>query len=173
MAERKYRSSEKPNLETFPSSPIDRTGLERPSLEQRAAELGAAAGQIAATIRQTRERVEKLARGPVRDRVSSLADDVKARAEDLKARAEHLRRVAGNRAQEWTRAAQAKSTELGRQAREKTADLARQAKSGYFRSRDQAKETVHKYPVHTALAAGAVGFLLGVALRMRRTKRAY
>ncbi len=170
MAERIYRSSDIPNLDTYPSdSPereIGRTGVERPSLEQRAAELGAAAGKIAFIARQTKERVEKLAHRPIHDHVSGLAESTRGRAE-------HLRRVAVARAQEWTHAAQAKTTELGRQAREKTADLVRQAKSGYVRARFETIKTVREYPVHTVLAAGAVGFLLGVALRIRRTKRAY
>jgi hypothetical protein len=31
---------------------------------------------------------------------------------------------------------------------------------------------VHDYPVHTAVAAGAAGFLLGAGLRIRRARRA-
>jgi ElaB/YqjD/DUF883 family membrane-anchored ribosome-binding protein len=181
MAERIYRSSDIPDLDTYPSAPpdrqagwtdverssVERSSVDRPSLEQRAAELGAAAGKIVFIVRQTKERVEKLAhQGPIRDRVTGLAENAKVRAE-------HLRQVAAARAQEWTHAAQARTTELGRQASEKTADLARQAKSRYFQARDRANQTVREYPVHTVLAAGAVGFLLGVGLRIRRTRRAY
>jgi hypothetical protein len=62
---------------------------------------------------------------------------------------------------------------LRRQARAKTADLGRQARAGYFRARLRAIHTTREYPVHVALAAGVVGFLIGVGLRTRRANRAY
>ena len=83
-----------------------------------------------------------------------------------------MSRLAGKRAQELAHAARAKTEELGRQAGEKTANLARQAKSGYFRARLRVNQTVREYPVQTAVAAGIVGFLIGVGLRIRRAKRA-
>ena len=88
------------------------------------------------------------------------------------AKAEQLQRIAATRTQELSHAAQVKAAELGRQAREKSAELARQAKAGYESAQRRAKQTVHDYPVHVALAAGAVGFLIGVALRVRRANRA-
>jgi ElaB/YqjD/DUF883 family membrane-anchored ribosome-binding protein len=75
--------------------------------------------------------------------------------------------------QEIAHAAQDKAAALGNQAREKTAELGRQAKSNYFRARLKAKQTVREYPVETALAVGAVGLLVGVALRIGRARRAY
>ena len=74
---------------------------------------------------------------------------------------------------ELAQATRDKTAELGRQAREKTADLGRQARAGYFRARLRANQTAREYPVHVALAAGLVGFLIGVGLRIRRANRAY
>ena len=81
--------------------------------------------------------------------------------------------MAAARVQEIAHAAQDRATELGSQAREKTVELGRQARTNYFRARLKANQTVREYPVETALAAGAVGLLVGIALRIRRAKRAY
>jgi ElaB/YqjD/DUF883 family membrane-anchored ribosome-binding protein len=170
MAERMHNSSDVPNFDTYPSTPPDRLldskSLTRSSLEERAAELGAAAGRIALILRQTKENVENLAQHEIYDRVTNLAENAKARTEQV-------RRMAANRVQEVAHAAQDKAAELGDQARERTVELGRLARANYFRARLKAKQTVREYPVQTALAAGAVGLLVGVALRIGRAKRAY
>jgi len=170
MAESTHNSSDVPNFDTYPASPsdelIDYKGVERPSLEQRATELGAAAGRIALIMRQTKEGMENLAQHAIYDRVTNLAENAKMRTEQM-------RRMAVDRVQEITQAAQDKAAELGSQARERTMELGRQARANYFRARLKANQTVREYPVQTALAAGAVGLLVGVALRIGRAKRAY
>ena len=170
MVESAHNSSDIPNFDTYPSTPperlLDTRSAERSSLEERAAELGAAAGRIALILRQTKENVENLAQHEIYDRVTNLTENVKARTE-------RLRRDANTRVQELTQAAQDRASELSIQAREKTAELGRQARINYFRARLKAKQTVRDYPVETALAAGAVGVLVGVALRIGRARRAY
>jgi ElaB/YqjD/DUF883 family membrane-anchored ribosome-binding protein len=170
MAESMHNSSDIPNFDTYPSTPperlLDTRSAERSSLEERAAELGAAAGRIALILRQTKENVENLAQHEIYDRVTNLTENVKARTE-------RLRRDANTRVQELTQAAQDKASELSIQAREKTAELGRQARINYYRARLKANQTVRDYPVETALAAGAVGVLVGVALRIGRARRAY
>jgi ElaB/YqjD/DUF883 family membrane-anchored ribosome-binding protein len=170
MAESAHNSSDIPNFDTYPSTPperlLDTRSAQRSSLEERAAELGAAAGRIALILRQTKENVENLAQHEIYDRVTHLTESVKARTEQM-------RRDASTRVQELTHAAQDKASEIGNQAREKTAELGRQARINYFRARLKAKQTVRDYPVETALAVGAVGVLVGVALRIGRARRAY
>ena len=170
MAESMHNSSDVPNFDTYPSTPPDRLldskSAERSSLEERAAELGAAAGRIALILRETKESMENLAQHEIYDRVTNLAEAAKARTEQM-------RRDAAARVQEIAHAAQDKAVELGNQAREKTAELGQHAKNNYFRARLKAKQTVREYPVETALAAGAVGLLVGVALRIGRARRAY
>lgn len=170
MAESMHNSSDVPNFDTYPSTPPDRLldskSAERSALEQRAAELGAAAGRIALILRETKESMENLAQHEIYDRVTNLAETAKALTEQM-------RRDAAARVQEIAHAAQDKAVELGNQAREKTAELGQHAKNNYFRARLKAKQTVLEYPVETALAAGAVGLLVGVALRIGRARRAY
>jgi ElaB/YqjD/DUF883 family membrane-anchored ribosome-binding protein len=175
MAESMHNSSDIPNFDTYPATPsdelidykgVERSSMERPSLEQRAAELGAAAGRIALIMRQTKEGMENLAQHAIYDRVTNLAENAKMRTE-------HMRRMAVDRVQEITHAAQDKAADLGNQAREKTVELGRQARTNYFRARLKANQTVREYPVETALAAGAVGLLVGIALRIGRARRAY
>lgn len=185
MAESVHKSSDIPNFDTYPATPsdeliehkgvestsIDRSsigpsGIQSSSLQERAAELGAAAGRIALIMRQTKENVENLAQHGISDRVSRLAETARIRTENM-------RRRAGARVQELAHAVQDKAAELGYQAREKTTELGRQARSNYYRARLKANQTVREHPVETALAAGAAGFLLGVALRIRRASRAH
>ena len=179
MAERVHKSSDIPNFDTYPATPsdeladykgvksslIDRSAIESASLKQRAADLGAAAGKIALIMRQTKENVENLAQHGIYDRVSRLAENARMRTESLRQRA-------GARVQELTHAVQDKAAELRYQARERTTELGRQTRSNYYRVRLKANQTVREHPVETALAAGAAGFLVGVALRIRRASRA-
>jgi ElaB/YqjD/DUF883 family membrane-anchored ribosome-binding protein len=170
MSESMHNSSDVPNFDTYPSTPPDRLldtkSVGRSSLEERAAELGAAAGRIALILRQTKENVEHLAQHEIYDRVINLAESAKIRTENV-------RRMAANRVQELTHTAQDKAAELGTQARDKSAELGRQARTNYYRARLRTQQTVREYPVQTALAAGAAGLLLGIALRIGRARRAY
>ena len=180
MAESVHKSSDIPNFDTYPATPSDelidyknvervsisKAAIESSSLKQRAAELGAAAGRIALIMRETKENVENLAQRGIYDRAKELAENARLRTESL-------RRRTGARVQELTHAVQDKAAELRDQAREKTVELGRQARSNYNRVRLKANQTVREHPVETALAAGAAGFLVGVALRIRRASRAH
>ncbi|HMC29345.1 MAG TPA: hypothetical protein VKL99_00825 [Candidatus Angelobacter sp.] len=171
MAERLHRSSDVPNFDTYPATPPVSESerlLEKGKspLEQRAAELGTAAGKVVSIFRQARTTVEKLPEHPIVDRISDLTDGARTRVE-------HLRSAAVENAQHLAHTARDKTAELGRQVRDKTVDLGRQAKFGYYRARLRANQTVREYPVHVALTAGLIGFLIGVGLRIRRANRAY
>jgi|SRR6185369_9324541 ElaB/YqjD/DUF883 family membrane-anchored ribosome-binding protein len=170
MAESTHNSSDIPNFDTYPSTPperlLDTKSVGRSSLEERAAELGAAAGRIALILRQTKENVENLAQHEIYDRVTNLAENAMVKTEEL-------RRTATARAQEIAHAAQDKAAELSIRAMDKSVELGRQARTNYYRARLRANQTVREYPVQTALAAGAAGLLVGIALRIGRARRAY
>jgi ElaB/YqjD/DUF883 family membrane-anchored ribosome-binding protein len=178
MAERLHKSSDVPNYDTYPATPPVNDPATSPvneserllekgksPLEQRAADLGTAAGRVVSIFRQARTKVEKLPEDSA-ERISDLADGARQRVD-------HLRTAATESAQRLTHVAREKSAELGRQVREKTAELGRQAKIGYYRARLRANQTVREYPVQVALTAGLIGFLIGIALRIRRANRAY
>ena len=189
MAEGLHRSSDVPNFDTYPSpSPeghaapigVERSSersSERRSLEQHAAELGAMAGKVVVMMRQTKENLENLSHHAIYDRVTELAENTKARAGQLSrlagTRAQELSQSAQVKAAEFRRQASEKSAEFARLASEKSAELARRAKTGYHQVNHNAKRTARKYPIHVALAAGAVGLFIGMALRVRRARRAY
>jgi len=170
MAESTHNSSDIPNFDTYPSTPperlLDTKSVGRTSLEERAAELGAAAGRIALILRQTKENVENLAQHEIYDRVTNLAENAMVKTEEL-------RRTATARAQEIAHAAKDKAAELSIRAMDKSVELGRQARTNYYRARLRANQTVREYPVQTALAAGAAGLLVGIALRIGRARRAY
>lgn len=177
MAERAHSSSEIPNFDTYPATPpvnrtepVNHTNLELPepshsTMEQYAAELGTAAGKVVHMVRQVRESAQHLPDHPALERIDNLAEQTRARAE-------HLRAVAAERAREWAKTAREKATEIAFRARQERRRLVLQAKSNYAQTRRRAGEVAHDYPVHVALAAGAVGFLIGVGLRIRRSHNA-
>lgn len=174
MAERAHSSSDVPNFDTYPATPptppVMRTDRELPepshsTLEQYAAELGTAAGKVVHMVRQVREGAQHLPDHPALYRIGNLADETRARAE-------HLRNMATERARQWTKTAREKAAEIAFRARQERRKLALQAKSNYAQTRRRAGEVAHDYPVHVALAAGAVGFLIGVGLRIRRSHNA-
>lgn len=173
MAERAHSSSDVPNFDTYPATPptppVVRTDRELPepshsTLEQYAAELGTAAGKVVHMVRQVRENAQHPDH-PARDRIDNLAEETRARAE-------HLRNIAAERARQWAKTAREKATEIAFRARQERRKLILQAKSNYAQTRRRAGEVAHDYPVHVTLAAGAVGFLIGVGLRIRRSHNA-
>src|SRR5258708_16819383 len=164
MAERMHHSADVPNFDTYPASPPvsdsnHLVGRGKSSLEQRAAELGAAAGKVVCMVRQVRATAESLSSLPGFERINNLAENARVRAD-------YLRMVAAQRAQEWAKAAREKTAELGRQAQERAADLGPHARSGYFRPRLRVNHTGREYPLHLPLADGALGFLTGVPLHI-------
>ncbi|HEY7404180.1 MAG TPA: hypothetical protein VIB39_11705 [Candidatus Angelobacter sp.] len=173
MADQAHNRSDRPDFDTYPDSPpverIDRVREERQghsTLEQRAAELGAAAGKVVYMVKRARATARNLPEHPALDRLGGLADEAKARAE-------HLRVVAAERARQLVQTARGKGTELATHARREGRRLRLQAKSNYHYTRRRAGEVAHDYPIHVALAAGAAGFLLGVGLRIWRSNRAH
>lgn len=98
--------------------------------------------------------------GTLAGKVVSLLREVQEKLEEpegwndlrsaARGHAEDLRQAAAQRAQEWRR----------------------QAESSYQQARERAGQTARDYPLHVALLAGLVGFVLGAGLRIGRTNRA-
>jgi ElaB/YqjD/DUF883 family membrane-anchored ribosome-binding protein len=142
--------SEADNVDLKP--PVTVRRIRNTELERLAGDIGAIAGQAVALVRQVRETVGE------RKRWKSGIDDLRTSA---KGRVQELRRSAEAHAQEWRRL-----------ALEKTEELKKQARARYEQTRGRAEQIGRDYPVQTVLAAGAAGFLLGVALRRRKAHHA-
>lgn len=173
MPDQAHNTSDIPDFDSYPASPpverIDRVLEPRhghSALEQRAAELGAAAGKVVYMVKRARAGARNLPDHPALDRLGGLAEEAKARAE-------HLRVVAAERARQLVQTAREKSSEFAEHARAGGRKLRLQAKSNYHYTRRRAGEVAHDYPVHVAVAAGAAGFLLGAGLRIWRSNRAH
>ena len=170
MAERKHRSSDVPDFDSYPASrPIEESARllqkGRSSLEQRAADLGAAAGRVVFMVRKARAKLEGQPRQSALDRLNRLGEKTRVRAEQMRV-------ATSERARQLKEAAREKTADLGRLAREQSQELGRRAKVGYSRAKDRANHIGHEYPLHVALSAGVVGLLLGMGLRIRRANRA-
>lgn len=175
MAEKVHYSSDLPDFDSYPTSPssnkpqnlLEERGVtDWRGLERRAAELGTAAGKVVVIARQARKALANLPHNAMFDPISNLAETTRSGAENL-------RRVAARRAVQLTDAARQKTLDLRREAQATAAALGRKAKTNYNRARSSATHVVKEYPLHVGVAAGVAGFVLGVALRIRRANRAY
>lgn len=109
---------------------------------RRAVQLGTVAGKVVALFRRTRRQWHEF--------------DPQQAAGDA---AETLRRETAVRSEEWRQALKSRG-----------AELRRHAKAGYERTRVRAGLIGHDYPVHVVLVAAAAGFVLGVGLRVWRSR---
>lgn len=112
--------------------------------EHRAAQVGTVAGKLVAIFQRARQQWHQF--------------DPQQAAGNA---AETLRRETTVRSEEWRQAAKRRS-----------AELRRQANAGYERTRARAEQLGRDYPVHVVLVAAAAGFVLGVGLRVWRSRRA-
>jgi ElaB/YqjD/DUF883 family membrane-anchored ribosome-binding protein len=124
------------------------------ALEHTAAQAGSAIGRAAAAVRNIQERLTEGGE-------ESPAQKFKVITGRGRARAQELTQTATARAQEWTQLVRERGLELKDRALER-----------WRQAREQARRVADERPIHVALGAGAVGFLVGVALRIRRAHHA-
>src|ERR1700724_362607 len=162
MTETLHQSSDVPNFDTYPSNQPERLLPERATgdsaLVQRAQQIGSVIGRTVSVFRQARERLHDLsseAAGAAATCMSELADAAKAKA------------------QEWGQAAATRVSEVGESVADKAGELGERTKSGYYRVRRRARQVSREHPLEVIVAAGAVGILLGIGIRVWRANRAY
>ena len=172
MAENLHRNSDVPDFDTYPAQPPDpERALPRgdTALEKGARQVGATLGKAVYVLRKGRQNIRETA-----DAVGSRAA---ARVVDIKSKAQQsigeLADAAKNTAQRWTSTAAARADELRQATAAKVSAVGSQIKTGYYRTRLRANRVVREYPLHVVLAVGAVGFLMGVGLRIWRASREY
>jgi ElaB/YqjD/DUF883 family membrane-anchored ribosome-binding protein len=162
MTEALYNSPDVPDFDTYPSNQSECLAASGASgdsvLIQRAEQIGTVLGTAVSNLRKARTRLQELSDQTAEaavTRISELADAAKAKA------------------QEFSQTAAMRASELGDAVVQKAAHLGEETKAQYFRARRRANQMVRDYPVHTVLAAGVVGVLIGVGIRVWRAKRAY
>jgi hypothetical protein len=133
--------------------PVSVRRIRETDLERAAVQIGAVAGHTYAAIREARKILEEPGHGSAKDRLNELLAAARSRAQEL-------RGVAAARSEEWRRTAW-----------DKTAELRERARRGFEQARERAKQAGDDYPLHVVLGAGVAGFLIGAALRARRSHR--
>lgn len=172
MAEKLHRSSEVANFDTYPADPPQSGNLYGRSsgtaLQERARQVGSAMGKAVATARKAQDRVRNIASGSS-ESAADLAQTAKAKARLAVNRIGDFADSARSKAQEWRETAASQAGQLRQAAKEKSAELGSQIRSGYYRARIRANQVAREYPLHVVLAAGVLGFAIGVGLRLWRT----
>jgi ElaB/YqjD/DUF883 family membrane-anchored ribosome-binding protein len=180
MAETLPRSSDIPNFDTYPGDPPETGNLapepNKTALEQRASQVGAAMGKVVVMLRKSQDKLKDIASETGEEagaRLNNLTETAKDKAHEA---ANQMQELAGNakaKTQEWGRTAALRAGELRQLAAERAVELGSRARNNYFRARVKANQVTRDYPVHVVLAAGAVGLVLGVGLRIWRANREY
>lgn len=171
MAEKLHRSPDVANFDTYPAEPPQSGNVYRreseTALEQRARQVGSAMGKAVATVRKAQDNVRNIASASS-EAGASLTETAKDKAKLAVARISGLADSAKSKAQEWGETAANQADQLRQTTQEKAAELRSQIKNGYFRARIRANQVARDYPLHVVLAAGIVGFAIGVGLRIWR-----
>ena len=169
MPERLHKTSDISNFDTYATEP---PLLEKHSrsdgntaLEQTARQVGATMGKAVATMRKAQDRLKDVA--------NETTEAASTQIEEVRSKAQQAGEAVKAKAQEWSEAAAARVEELRTATVEKASQIGSSVKMGYYRTRLRANRMVRKYPVHVVLLAGALGFLVGVGLRIWRANREY
>lgn len=139
------------------------------ALNEKARLVGAALGNTVVKLRKTRE-ILREAGSEAQEMVAARVGEIKSGAA---ARLTEMSEALKNKTRDWSEAAAAGAEDLSRAAVEKAGDVRSQAKIVYYRTRQQTRQLAQQYPLYVVLAGGALGFLLGVGLRIWRSNREY
>jgi ElaB/YqjD/DUF883 family membrane-anchored ribosome-binding protein len=176
VAKRLDRSSDVPDFDAYPANPPKDKGFLRTDssngLEERARQVGNAMGKAVVAMRKTQERMKDIA-NQTGEAAASRITHVKNMAEETASRVGNISETMKAKAQEWTETATARADEFCHATVERVSEVGSQIKNGYYRTRLRANQVVREYPLQIVLIAGAIGFLLGVGLRIWRMNREY
>jgi len=176
MAEKLHRSSDVPDFDTYPANPPKPEGFLRAhsntALEERARQVGSAMGKAVVTLRRTQERLKDIA-NQTGEAAAARITEAKNMAQETASRVSNMTDAVKTKAHEWTEAATTRADELRHATAEKVREVGSQIRAGYHRTRLRAHRVVREYPLQVVLIAGALGFVLGVGLRIWRANREY
>jgi len=162
MAERlRHSSSDEPSYDTYPAEPVrPESAAEQPRkgvLEEGAARVGAALGRTVSAIRKAQEQFSSS--GNDQENLSSRVTDI---GEKLRERGSDLGRETA-----------ARIDELKDRAADSTARFRANAARRLREISRGTNRLIRERPVEMILAAGVIGLLAGIGLRIWRSNRAY
>ena len=172
MAARLHHSSDIPDLDTDPDETPHLklvAGRESPTvLEDKARQLGTAAGKAVVTLRDARNTLLDIA-GETCEVAAIRISNAKNKANEATRRIGTMAEKVKSRTQELGQTSALRASQFGQMVAAEAADIRSGVKLGYYRARFGINQVVREYPLHVVLAAGAVGFLAGVGLRVWRS----
>jgi ElaB/YqjD/DUF883 family membrane-anchored ribosome-binding protein len=170
MAEKVPQSADVPNFDTYPAEPLLPEHATRTALEDKARRVGETLGRAVVTLREAGDALKGIS-GEARGVAATRIDKVTSKAREAGSRITEMAGTVRNKAAHWGGTITSNVQGLGQATVERARDVRSQVKSGYFQARVRTRQAVREYPVHAVLMAGAVGFLLGVGLRIWRSSR--
>ena len=174
MPERLYRNVVDPGIdlgEKMRKENVSHQG--HAVLEERARQISNSMGRAVVALREVRDKLHYLS-GQTREITGERMAILKSQAGQTRAR---ITDMAGDMAgklkdkrRQWSEAAATASSELRHASAAKVTEVRSQARLKYYRARLRGHQAVREYPVHLVFAAAVAGFLVGMGLRMWRSK---
>jgi ElaB/YqjD/DUF883 family membrane-anchored ribosome-binding protein len=174
MAEKAHHAADVPDLDTYPGKLQQRSSRHEgnASLEAGARMLGTAIGKLAATLREGRGIAREMF-AETRAEAARNTEVLKSRALQTSARiaekAADLTDRVTQKSMEWSAASTAAAEQILQAPRDKARIVASRITAGYYRKRSQVDRFAREHPAQVLIAAGGVGLVLGLGLRLRRS----
>lgn len=175
MAEKVHRTADVPNFDVYPGE-LQQERFARSkrnaSLEAGARLVGTAIGKLVATLREGRDIAKEMA-AEARAETSRNTEVLKNQALQtgirITEKAADLTDRVTQKSMEWSTATTAAAEEILQTPRDKARAVANRITARYYRTRSQVNRFAREHPAPVLVAAGGVGFLLGLGLRFRRS----
>ena len=157
MAERLNHSSDIPDLDTNldekPHLKVVAGRENATTLEDKARQLGTAAGKAVVTLRDATGALKDI--GDETREVAAIGiNNAKSKAREATRRIGTMAETVKSKTQELGQTAAFRASQFGQMAAAKAADIRSEVKLGYYRARFRANQVVREYPLQVVLAAG-------------------
>jgi hypothetical protein len=175
MAEKVHRAADVPNFDVYPGELQQERSARsegNAALDAGARMVGTAVGKFVVALRDGRHIAREMA-AEARAQASRTTEVLKSQARQtgirIAEKAADLTDRVTQKTVEWGSAGTAAIEDLRHARRVKARALGNLITAGYGRTRSQVNRIAKEHPVPVVLAAGGVGLLLGLGLRLRRS----
>jgi ElaB/YqjD/DUF883 family membrane-anchored ribosome-binding protein len=175
MAEKVHRTADVPNVDVYPGELQQERASRHEGnapLESGARMLGTAIGKLVATLREGRDVAREMAaeaRAESARNTEVLKNQARQTGIRITEKAADLTDRVTQKSMEWSAAGTAAAEQILQAPRDKARAVANRITAGYYRTRSQVTRFAREHPAPVLVAAGGVGFLLGLGLRLRRS----